>query len=79
MNCPNDPPALMMPAALPRLSAVRCRDAAPISTEKLPAPEPTAERTPSETMRPKPEVMNGVNAMPIASTTRPAIRIFAGP
>ena len=41
-NCPNDPPALMMPAALPRLSSVRWRAAAPTSTEKLPAPEPTA-------------------------------------
>jgi hypothetical protein len=52
---------------------------AAIGTEKLPAPDPTAERTPSETMRPKPEVMNGVNAMPMASTTRPAMRIFEGP
>jgi len=59
---------LMMPAALPRLSVVRCCAAAPISTEKLPAPEPIAERTPSETMRPKPDVMNGVNAMPITYT-----------
>ena len=30
-------------------------------------------------MSPRPEVMNGVNAMPIASTTMPAIRILAGP
>src|SRR5580693_9993438 len=43
-NCPSDPPALMTPAALPRSSAGRWRDAAPISTEKLLAPEPAAER-----------------------------------
>ena len=41
-NCPNEPPALMMPAALPRPSTVRWRAAAPISTEKLPAPAPIA-------------------------------------
>ena len=45
-NCPNEPPALMMPAALPRSCAVRRCAAAPISTEKLPAPEPTADRFP---------------------------------
>jgi len=41
------------------------------STEKLLAPEPAAERTPSEDDEAEAEVMNGVNAMPIARTTRP--------
>src|SRR4249919_3901800 len=64
-NCPKDPPALMMPAALPRLSGVRCCAAAPINTEKLPAPEPIAASRPSDTTIPKPEVMKGVSAVPI--------------
>ena len=78
-NWPNDPPALMIPAALPRLSVGRCCAAAPISTEKLPAPEPIAERRPSETMRPNAEVMKGVKAEPIDSTTRPATSTFPEP
>src|SRR6266446_4666656 len=78
-NCPTDPPALMMPAALPRLSSARWCAAAPISTEKLPAPAPIAASTPSATIRPKPEVMKGVRAVPIASTTNPATNTFPGP
>src|SRR4051812_49076079 len=39
-NCPKEPPALITPAAVPRASAGRRCDAAPMSTEKLPAPEP---------------------------------------
>ena len=35
--------------------------------------------SPSDTMRPNPEVMNGVNAVPSASSTTPAIRTPAGP
>src|SRR5213080_2721076 len=74
-----DPRALMIPAALPRLSSVSRRAAAPISTEKLPAPAPTAANTPSATTRPNPEVMKGVKAVPIESTTSPATRTFPGP
>ena len=68
-----------MPAALPRLSAVRRCAAAPINTEKLPAPEPIADNRPSDTIRPKAEVMKGVIAVPLDSTMRPAISTFAGP
>ena len=69
----------MIPAALPRLSGVRCCAAAPINTEKLPAPEPIAASRPNDTTIPKPEVMKGVSAVPIDSTSRPAIKTRAGP
>jgi hypothetical protein len=69
----------MMPAALPRLSSVNWLAAAPISTEKLPAPEPIANKRPSDTMRPKPDVMNGVTAMPSERTTNPATNTLPGP
>jgi hypothetical protein len=53
-NWPNEPPALMTPAAVPREAAgTRCA-AAPISTEKLPAPEPAAISTPSVSTMPRP-------------------------
>jgi hypothetical protein len=53
-NCPNEPPALMTPAAVPREAAgTRCA-AAPISTEKLPAPEPAAISTPRVSTMPRP-------------------------
>ena len=78
-NCPNEPPALMMPAALPRASAgMRCA-AAPISTEKLPAPEPIAESRPSANTSPRPEPMKGVSAVPRARRTMPPISTGAGP
>ena len=78
-NWPNDPPALMMPAALPRFSAARWGEAAPINTEKLPAPEPMADRSPNERMRPSPVVMKGVMAVPSDSNRMPATRTLAGP
>ncbi len=69
----------MTPEAVPRASnGMRCA-AAPISTEKLPAPAPIAESRPSETTRPKPEVMKGVSAEPIANTTSPPISTARGP
>ena len=50
-----------------------------MSTEKLPAPEPTAASTPRAITRPKPEVMSGVNAVPSESTISPATNTFPGP
>ena len=55
----------------------QARDTAPI-TEKLPAPEPMAASSLSDTTRPKAEVMNGVIA-PTASTTSPPTSTRAGP
>ena len=73
-NCPNELPALMTPAALPRASGVRRCATAPMRTEKLHAPAPTAERMPSEKTSPSPLVMKGVSAEPMARTTIPATR-----
>jgi hypothetical protein len=78
-NWPKEPPALMTPDAAPRASSGRRWAAAPISTEKLPAPEPMAESRPSETISPKPESMNGVIALPSASSTIPPTSTVRGP
>ena len=68
-NWPKEPPALMTPEAVPRASAgMRCA-AAPISTEKLAAPDPIADISPIVTTRPRPESMKGVIALPSASST----------
>ena len=52
---------------------------APISTEKLPAPEPAAASTPSVSTRPKPLPTKGVAAQPMASTRRAASSTGRGP
>ena len=49
---------------------MRCA-AAPISTEKLPAPAPTATSRPCVKIRPQLEPHSGVSAMPSAITTMP--------
>ena len=71
-NCPNEPPALITPDALPRASAGRRRAAAPISTEKLAPPAPSWVIRPMATTRPKPESMKGVTAQPSARSTTAA-------
>ena len=79
MNCPSEPPALITPEAAPRASAgMRCA-AAPISTEKLPAPAPMAETSPMAKVSPQALVMNGVMALPMASSTMPASSTGRGP
>jgi hypothetical protein len=78
-NCPSDPPALIMPAACPRFAESSLRDTAPISTEKLPAPDPAADRRPSAITMPVVLSMKGVSAEPSASTTRPAASTRPGP
>ncbi len=70
-NWPKEPPALMTPDAVPRFSTGTRWMAAPISTEKLPAPEPAADNNPSVNTRPRPEDMNGVRALPSASRSTP--------
>jgi hypothetical protein len=78
-NWPKEPPALMTPDAAPRDSSGRRAVAAPISTEKLPAPEPMAESRPSETISPQVLPMNGVIALPAASSSKPPTSTFSGP
>ena len=78
-NCPKEPPALMTPDAVPRASAGRRCAAAPMSTEKLLAPEPICESRPNAMTRPAPEPMKGVSAVPMARRTMPPISTGAGP
>src|SRR5687767_9121160 len=51
-NCPNEPPALITPAAIERFSAGTLRAVAPIRIEKLPAPAPAALSRPRLMIRP---------------------------
>ena len=78
MNWPNEPPALITPEAVPRDSNGKRCAAAPISTEKLPAPEPMEARMPRAIARPKPLSMNGVMAQPMASVTKAATSTSRG-
>ena len=71
-NCPNDPPALTMPVAMPRFSGGVRRVAAAINTEGPAMPAPPAPSTPIAKIRPSVVVMNGVTAVPIATSTTPA-------
>jgi len=78
-NWPKEPPALITPEAVPRDSSGRRWAAAPISTEKLPIPEPMAESKPSEIISPKPLVTNGVIAEPSARMSKPPISTARAP
>ncbi len=78
-NWPNEPPALITPEALPRAAAGSRCAAAPISTEKLPAPAPTADSSPSVNTSPGPVGMNGVSALPSASSRVPPTSTGPGP
>jgi len=78
-NCPKEPPALMTPEAVPRASIGRRCAAAPISTEKLLDPEPIAVSRPMAKIIPRPDVMNGVSALPMAMIKRPPISTGRGP
>ena len=78
-NWPSEPPALMTPEAEPRDAAgMRCA-AAPISTEKLPAPAPAATSSPCAKIRPGPLPISGVSAVPTASMNTPPISTARGP
>ena len=78
-NWPNDPPPVISPDAVARsLGVKRCANA-PIMTEKLPAPEPMAERIPIVTTSPKLLVKNGVSAVPTASRRTPPINTGVKP
>jgi len=60
---------LITPEAVPRASSGMRWAAAPISTEKLAAPEPIAVSSPIVSTRPEVESMNGVIALPSASSS----------
>ena len=78
MNCPNEPPALTMPVAIPRLSAGSMRVVAAISTEGPAMPAPPAASTPIANTSPAVLVISGVRMVPSATrltpinSTRPA-------
>ena len=78
-NCPSDPPALMIPEAVPRAVAGNFCEAAPIRTEKLLAPAPAAEIRPMANVRPRPDAIQGVIEVPSARISKPAIRTGRGP
>ncbi len=78
-NWPNEPPALITPEAVPRACAGMRWAAAPISTEKLAAPEPAADKTPSVMASPMPLVISGVRAVASARSKTPANRTGRGP
>ncbi len=69
----------MTPAAAPWLSTGKRRAAAPINTEKLPAPDPMADSRPRDRIRPNPESMKGVMALPRAISPSPPINTARGP
>src|SRR5205823_4301867 len=52
---------------------------APIRIEKLPAPAPAADRTPSVMINPSSELISGVSAVPAASISVPAIITLTDP
>ena len=78
-NWPNEPPALITPAAIERFcSLIRCATA-PIRTEKLPAPAPAAPRMPRVSTKPHCDVSIGASAMPETSNTPPNTSTRPGP
>lgn len=78
-NCPKEPPALITPAAVPRCATGTRPETAPISTEKLAAPVPTAESNPMVNTSPGPEVNKGVSALPNAKINTPATSTGVAP
>ena len=78
-NWPKEPPALMMPAAMPRRSSGMRLDAAPISTENPAAPEPAEVSTPTVKINPHEPAMTGVSAKPTAITAIPNANTRPGP
>jgi hypothetical protein len=70
-NWPNEPPALTMPLAMPRLSAGTRRVVAAISTEGPAMPAPPAASTPIASTSPAVVVMNGISAVPSATSSTP--------
>ena len=82
-NCPNEPPALTMPVAMPRLLAGINRAVAAINTAGPAIPAPPAASTPMAKIKPAVVVMNGVMKVPSATrltptnSTRPAPTLSA--
>ena len=56
-NCPNEPPALTMPVAMPCFAGGTSRVAAAISTDGPAMPAPPADNTPMARIRPQVVVM----------------------
>ncbi len=73
-NCPNEPPALMNPAATERLLAGRCRATPPMRMEKLPAPAPAAASSPMLAAKAHCERTLAVSAVPAASIKPPTTK-----
>ncbi len=69
----------MKPAANARRSGGRRCAVAPIRIEKLPAPAPAADNTPSVNTSAHWLLTNGVSAMPSAMITPPTMMTRAGP
>ena len=70
-NWPNEPPALTMPLAMPRLAGGASRAVAAISTDGPAKPAPPAASTPIAKIRPKVVVISGTSAVPSATSSRP--------
>ncbi len=64
---------------MPRWCVGKRRAAAPMSTEKLPAPDPAAIRMPIVNTNPTPESISGVSAGPAAMMRMPAANARPGP
>lgn len=78
-NCPSDPPALIRPDAAPRACAGSRCAAAPISTEKLQAPDPAADNTPRVIDMPSVVSIQGVSKAPSIITNSPTSSTGRGP
>ena len=79
MNWPNEPPALTMPVANPRRSGGTSRVVAAISTAGPAMPAPPAASTPIAKISPAVLVMNGISAVPIATSIKPTTNTRPGP
>ena len=79
VNCPNEPPALTMPFAMPCLAAGIQRLAADISSAGPIAPAPMADNTPISRISASDDCASGVRAVPAATSSAPAIITGRGP
>ncbi len=71
-NCPNEPPALTMPLAMPRFCGGTARLTADISTPRPDMPEPPAAMTPISTISIQVLEACGVSTVPSITSTPPS-------
>jgi hypothetical protein len=78
-NWPNEPPALTTPVANARRSGATRRVVAAISTAGPAMPAPPAASTPIARIKPGVVSMNGISAVPSATSSAPTTSTRPGP